>query len=96
MLNVVKAYFVDMQRVLEEISKVLCKGGRCYIVVDQSSYVGVVVPSDLLLARIAEHIGFNVLGVTKCRKANTSGQQLREYSYLKHCLRECIVCLEKK
>jgi hypothetical protein len=95
MLDVIKAYFLDMQKVIREVSSVLCESGRCYIVVDQSSYVGVVVPTDLLLARIGELEGFRVLGVQKCRKANTSGQQLREYPYLKHCLRESIVCLEK-
>jgi hypothetical protein len=95
MLDVIKAYFLDMQKVIKEVYAVLCKSGRCYIVVDQSSYVGVVVPTDLLLARIGELEGFRVSGVQKCRKANTSGQQLREYPYLKHCLRESIVCLEK-
>jgi hypothetical protein len=95
MLNVIKAYFIDMHKVIRAIASVLCKSGRCYIVVDQSSYVGVVVPTDLLLARIGEMEGLKVLSVQKCRKANTSGQQLREYPYLKHCLRESIVCLEK-
>ena len=47
------------------------------------------------LAKIAEDVGFKVKRVTVCRTANTSGQQLKVYPYLRLLLRESIVTLIK-
>lgn len=95
MPNMIRGYFIDMQRVLEQIYKALSKDKHCYIVVDQSAYVGVIVPTDVVLALIAERIGFTVKKISVCRRASTSGQQLKQYPYLKNTLRESIVCLKK-
>ena len=38
------------------------------IVVDQSSYLGAPIPTDLILADFAEDIGFEVLELTLCRR----------------------------
>jgi hypothetical protein len=70
------------------------KESSCHIVVDQSSYLGVIIPTDVLLARIASERDFKIKQIIKCRKANTSGQQLNEYPYLEN-LRESIVSFEK-
>lgn len=94
--NLLKGYFIDMEEALATFSKVLQPGGKCFIVVDQSAYVGVIVPTDLVLASIAESYGFMVESIVKCRNANTSGQQLTRFPYLKKMLRESIVCLVKK
>ena len=85
-----------MGQVLEELYKALSNGGWCYIVVDQSSYVGVIIPTDVILARIAETIGFKVDSISICRKASTSAQQRKTYPYLGNTLRESIVCLRKE
>ena len=66
-----------------------------HIVVDQSSYLGVPIPTDTILAKIAEDVGFKVKRVTVCRTANTSGQQLKLYPDLRLLLRESIVTLVK-
>lgn len=95
MAKVITAYFKDMDGVIQNISETLIEGGKCYIVVDQSAYVGIIVPTDLLLASIAEKHGLNVAQIIKCRKAITSGQQLKQFPYLKDNLRESIVVLEK-
>lgn len=95
MPNMIRGYFLDMQKVLKEIYIALPKNKKCYIVVDQSAYVGVIVPTDVILALIAERIGFTVEEISVCRKASTSGQQLKQYPYLKNTLRESIVCLKK-
>jgi hypothetical protein len=71
-------------------------GSTCHIVVDQSSYLGVVVPTDILLADIAQQQGLVVDRLIRCRRANTSGQQLNDYPYLKTILRESIVSIIKK
>ena len=93
--KMIKGYFTDMERVISESSDVLTTGKKCYIVVDQSAYLGRIVPTDLFLAAIAEHYGFRVNEIIVCRIAKTSGQQIQLYPYLRDSLRESIVVLEK-
>ena len=93
--NMIRGYFTDMDHVLKEIYDALSGGGTCYIVVDQSAYVGVIIPTDTILALLAERRGFSVEKISICRKSATSGQQLKQYPYLKNTLRESIVCLRK-
>lgn len=95
MPNMLRGYFTDMGKVLKELYTSLENNGHCYIVVDQSAYVGVIVPTDILLANIAEGFGFSVENIIVCRKASTSGQQRKAYPYLSSTLRESIVCLRK-
>lgn len=95
MPNMLRGYFSDMDNVLKEIYEALSIGGTCYIVVDQSAYVGVIIPTDTILAFLAEREGFTVEKISICRKAATSGQQLKQYPYLKNTLRESIICLRK-
>ncbi len=90
-----RCYFDDMHKMLAEGYSALRYKGAMSIVVDQSAYLGIPVPTDLILARIAEHIGYRVTSIDKCRRAATSGQQLKRHPYLKHMLRESIVNLEK-
>ena len=93
--KMIKGYFTDMEKVISESSKVLPSGKKCYIVVDQSAYLGKIVPTDLFLATIAEDYGFKVNEIIMCRIAKTSGQQIQLYPYLRDSLRESIVVLEK-
>lgn len=95
MPNMLRGYFTDMGNVLKELYTSLDEGGHCFIVVDQSAYVGVIIPTDVLLANIAELIGFKVKRIIICRKAATSGQQRKAYPYLSSTLRESIVWLTK-
>lgn len=94
--KMLKGYFTDMEKVICESSKVLDKGRKCCIVVDQSAYLGKIVPTDLFLAAIAEEYDFTVKKIIICRTAKTSGQQIQLYPYLRDSLRESIVVLEKK
>lgn len=94
--KMIKGYFTDMEKVISESSDVLVSGKKCYIVVDQSAYLGRIVPTDLFLAAIAENYGFRVNEIIVCRIAKTSGQQIQLYPYLSDSLRESIVVLEKK
>ena len=93
--KMIKGYFADMENVLAESAKVLDKDKRCYIVVDQSAYLGKIVPTDLFLAAISEDYGFSVEDIIICRKARTSTQQIQMYPYLKDSLRESVVILKK-
>lgn len=94
--KMIQGYFTDMEKVISESADVLPKKKKCYIVVDQSAYLGRIVPTDLFLAAIAENYNFEVNEIIVCRAAKTSGQQIHQYPYLSNCLRESIVVLEKK
>lgn len=95
MPNMLRGYFTDMGKVIEQLYESIDASGNCYIVVDQSAYAGVIVPTDIVLADIAEAIGFDVEKLVICRKAATSGQQRKAYPYLGSTLRESIICLKK-
>lgn len=93
--DMIKGYFSDMREVIYQCSLVLETGKKVYVVVDQSAYLGKIVPTDLIFAYFAEEIGFKVNRIIECRKARTSTQQLKKYPYLKDALRESILELEK-
>lgn len=88
-------YFDDIFKVLMEQYRVLEPGGHAILVVGNSTFSRrvpgcdgerieqwrVPVPTDLLLAKFAEHIGFDVLNVVKARDLrprNVSGGVARE------------------
>ena len=58
--EVAKAYFQDMNDALTEIYRVMKKKAKCAIVVAEGVFPDKVVPVDLLLAKLAEEIGFDV------------------------------------
>lgn len=93
--QMIRGYFYDMALVLQQCSLVLPSGKKCCIVVDQSSYLGKIVPTDLFLGYLSEQYGFSVREIIVCRRAKTSGQQLQHFPYLGETLRESIVVLEK-
>jgi len=55
-----KAYFHDMKLVLEEMFRVLKNRGKASIVVAGGVFPDRVVESDILIAELAERVGFNV------------------------------------
>jgi len=89
------AYFVDMRLVLEQIWGALESGGQCHIVVGNSAYGGVVVPTDLLLAKIANDIGYDVEQLIVARHLTTSSQQRAQLNGLLDALRETVIILRK-
>ena len=89
-------YFNQMFELLIKIYKVLKSDGFCSIVIGNSSYGGVVFPTDLLLAKFAQKIGFEVDKIEIDRFIITSSQQYFETMDSKNFLRESIVCLTKK
>lgn len=92
MLN---GYFQDMSTVLDSTYKYLKAGGFCCIVVSNSAYGGMVIPTDLLISRIAESIGFKNLRIDVARYIITSSQQYKETQEQKRYLRESIIYLQK-
>lgn len=92
MLN---GYFADMEEVLRQIHAALVSGGHCAIVVSNSAYAGVIIPTDLFLAMIGERLGFEVEEIEVQRLIITSSQQYKKTEHLRKYLRESIVKLKK-
>ena len=93
--SVVRGYFDDTHTLLNKLYKQTTKGGYVGIVVGNSAYSGVIIPSDVLIADIAKEIGFTVKNIFVTRHLTTSSQQKQELEVLKNYLRESIVLLEK-
>lgn len=93
--QVVRGYFDDMHTLLNDIFLSTKKNGYVCIVVGNSAYSGVIIPTDLLLANIALDLGFKVINIGIARHLTTSSQQKKELSGLKYYLRESIVVLQK-
>ena len=92
--DMLRGYFDDMTEVLNRLYQLLKKGNCCYIVVANSSYKEIVVPTDLLLADIGENIGFKIKKIIHARNMPTSSQQSQKLSK-NILLRESIILLEK-
>ena len=91
-----RGYFDDMTQVFKKLHIVMLKGAKCFVVVANSGYKGILVPTDLLFADIGEQIGFKFKEIIYARKMRASSQQMKElngkYGDL---MRESIVVLEK-
>jgi len=85
---VVHRYFADLVPVLARVRRALRPGGRFVLVVGDSLLAGTYVPGDLLLARIAGRLGFEIVGVDVARPRR-SGQR-RSFA-----LRESVVTLRR-
>ncbi len=93
--SVVRGYFDDTHTLLNKLYQQTTKGGYVGIVVGNSAYSGIIIPSDVLIADIAKEIGFKVKDIFVTRHLTTSSQQKQGLEPLKDILRESIVLLEK-
>jgi hypothetical protein len=93
--NMLRGYFEDMNEFLVNAASAMPEGSYMAIVVDQSAYLGVLVPTDLLLAELGVNAGFTFEKLIICRKAKTSGQQLNTQPALSDVLRETAVILRR-
>ena len=91
----VRGYFIDMSQVLTQLHEVLKPTGKCVIVVGNSAYGGVVIPTDSLLAQIATRIGFRVEKIAVARHLTTSSQQRAALGDRMGYLRESLLVLVK-
>ena len=94
--TVISGYFDDMETLLHNLYTKTLIGGRVVIVVGNSAYAGVVVPSDLLIAEIGEKIGFKVEEIIVTRHLTTSSQQRKHLKDVMDFMRESIVILRKE
>jgi hypothetical protein len=92
MLN---AYFSEMEHLLINLFEKTKKGGYCVVVVGNSSYGGLAVPTDIILAEIGKNIGFTVIEIIIARRNETSSQQYDKIGKLIEFVRESIIILRK-
>lgn len=90
-----KSYYLDMFNILDQSYDLLEKEGFCAVIVGNSSYGGVIFPTDLILANYAESIGFKVDKIEVDRFIITSSQQYKQTVDNKKYLRESVICLKK-
>ncbi len=94
--DMLRGYFDDMKGLLHNLYKVIIPGAKCYIVVANSGYKGILVPTDLLLADAANDLGYKVNAIYRARTIRSSSQQMKilnsDYDDL---MRETVLELQK-
>lgn len=95
-LDVVAGYFDDMESLLRNILNITTENGRVVIVVGNSAYAGIMVPTDLLLAEIGEKLGYVVDEIIVTRHLTTSSQQRQSLESVMGFMRESIIVLRKE
>lgn len=93
--NMIRLYFNDMFNLLDLCYELLEENGFCSIIVGNSAYGGIIIPTDLLLANYAKQKGFEVDKIEVDRYIITSSQQYEITKENKKFLRESVICLKK-
>ena len=75
--SMISGYFRDMKRCLINLSKNINPGATIGFVVGNPTYAGVVIATDLILADIAESVGYECQAITIYRKVVPSSQQTK-------------------
>lgn len=86
-------YFYDMEKTFSELSRVMAEKARIFLVVDNVRYEGEVVPTDTILADIAEGHGFDLKRLLVTRYKGNSSQQMGKYDKVP--VRESVLWLER-
>lgn len=74
-IRMLAGYFEDMAAVLGELARVLRPGAPAACVVATQTYFGVAVPTDVLLASLAQRVGLEVEGLWVLRRKRVAVQQ---------------------
>ncbi|AYQ24221.1 MULTISPECIES: hypothetical protein [Enterococcus] len=93
---VIAGYFDDMETLIHNLYVKTQDNGRVAIVIGNSAYAGIIIPSDLLIAEIGEKIGFKVEEIIVTRHLTTSSQQRKYLKDVMDFMRESIVILRKE
>ncbi len=94
-VSMLDIYFNEMKNVLEMIFSKTKKGGFCVVVVGNSAYGNLSIPTDLLLAELGQKIGFKIKQIIAARNNETSSQQHSNLDKYSEYLRESIVIMKK-
>ena len=88
-----RGYFSDMAQVLRHCRAVLVPGGQCCVVVGNSAYGGVIIPTDVLIARLGVAAGFDMATVVPVRHLTVAPQQRNDLQGREELMRESVVVL---
>jgi site-specific DNA-methyltransferase (adenine-specific) len=91
--ELLRGYFSDMVEVLRQCKTKLTTGGDCYIVVGNSAFAKVIIPSDSLTALAAKMAGFAHAEIWVTRHLSVSPQQRSSLSGFENFMRESIIVL---
>ena len=91
--DLVRGYFHDLRIVLEQCRAVMPKG-RCHVVVGNSAFAGVIIPTDVLTAMVAQNAGFSTATLVETRHLTVAPQQRNRLRGFEPYMRESIVVLE--
>jgi len=92
--EMIAGYFIDLRQILFELSRIIRPHGNLCVVVGTSSYNGVAIPTDLVLAGIANDLGFEFEEMRIIRNLKTSTQQTRANGSLPR-LRESVLIFRR-
>lgn len=88
-----KAYFIDMRRVIEGLGNITHSHGHVVMVVDNVRFEGEMVPVDLILSDMAAEVGFTVNEILVARYKGNSSQQMKKYGRVP--VRESVLIWQK-
>lgn len=91
--DLVRGYADDLAVVLAGVRRALRPGGAAHVVVGASAYGGVIVPADVLVARLALASGFAEARVVPVRHLTVAPQQRSALRGLEDHMRESVVTL---
>lgn len=74
-LDMIRLYFVDIQKIFNSLYRKMKAKGRVYFNVSNSAYFNVLIDTLEICASIAENEGFKVLEIRDARNLKTSPQQ---------------------
>jgi len=93
----IRGYFEDMYNVFKAHMDILKERGKMVVVVGNSAYGDVVIPTDLVFCEMAESVGFKTLHINVVRPEVTSSQQAvnLEKKGIDQYMRESVLCFER-
>ncbi|TNE62682.1 MAG: SAM-dependent methyltransferase [Alphaproteobacteria bacterium] len=83
-------YFDDMFVTLQKCKELL-PSGSCHVVVGNSAFCGVIIPTDVLIAQLGLEAGFSQVEVKEARHLTVSPQQRSQLKGFERFMRESIV-----
>jgi site-specific DNA-methyltransferase (adenine-specific) len=89
----IRGYFSDMAAILNCCREVLKKKGTCFVVVGNSAYGGVIIPTDALIAHLGLRAGFESAAVVPVRHLTVAPQQRNELHGREEFMRESVVVM---
>ena len=90
--KMVKGYFNDIEGILKQLKKKLNPNAKVYINVSNSAYSNYVIEVDVIIAKIAELLGYSCEEIRIARLIRTSNQQKNHIDVTK--MRESIIVLK--